>query len=258
MLYQKDGLPEESELVLCSVTNVQHHSVFVRLEEYGKSGMIHISEISPGRIRNIRDYVVEGKVIVCKVLRINKERGHIDLSLRRVSEGQRREKVNEIKHEQKAEKIIEFVARALKSTKEKIFEEIQGPIFENYPTVYSCFENVIVDEKILSKIGISTKLEKKLVETIKQRIKPPVIVIQGKISISSYESDGVNRVISVVEKLDTYDDVKITYLGGGLYSFSITDEDYKSAEKKIKKILSEMEKVSSKNKCNFSFVRADK
>ena len=68
MLYKKQGYPEEEELVLCTVTNVQHHSVFVNIDEYNLSGMIHISEVSPGRIRNIRDYVKEGKVIVCKVL----------------------------------------------------------------------------------------------------------------------------------------------------------------------------------------------
>ena len=57
MLYQKKGLPEESELVICTVTKIQYHSVFVKLDEFNHSGMIHISEISPGRIRNIGDYV---------------------------------------------------------------------------------------------------------------------------------------------------------------------------------------------------------
>ena len=89
MLFKKQGFPEEGELVLCTVTSVQFHSVFVDIDEYGKGGMIHISEVSPGRIRNIRDFVREGKVIVCKVLKIHPDRGHIDLSLRRVSQAQR-------------------------------------------------------------------------------------------------------------------------------------------------------------------------
>ena len=67
MLYKKQGFPEEGELVFCTVSNVQHHSVFCQLEGYGKTGMIHISEVSPGRIRNIRDFVSEGKKIVCKI-----------------------------------------------------------------------------------------------------------------------------------------------------------------------------------------------
>ncbi|MBI2549900.1 S1 RNA-binding domain-containing protein, partial [Candidatus Woesearchaeota archaeon] len=113
MLLKKKGFPEDNELVFCTVTSVQSHSVFVKLEEYGLSGMIHISEVAPGRVRNIRDFVVENKPAVCKVIGINKERGHIDLSLRRVTEGLRRAKLNEIKQEQKAEKIVELVAKQL-------------------------------------------------------------------------------------------------------------------------------------------------
>ena len=93
MLLKKEGFPEEDELVICTVTSVHHSSVFTNLDEYGRTGLIHISEISPGRIRNIRDYVVEGKKVVCKVLRVDKEKGHIDLSLRRVKEMQKKNKV---------------------------------------------------------------------------------------------------------------------------------------------------------------------
>ena len=74
MYFKRQGYPQDSEIVVCKVTKVQFHSVFVNLEEYGKSGMLHISEVSPGRIRNIRDYVVEGKIVVCKVLKIDEKR----------------------------------------------------------------------------------------------------------------------------------------------------------------------------------------
>lgn len=258
MLYQKVGIPEEGEIVLCTVTSVQHHSVFVKIDEYAKTGMIHISEISPGRIRNIRDYVVENKVIVCKVLRVNEERGHIDLSLRRVSEGQRREKINEIKQEQKAEKIIEFVAKEIKIKKDQLFDQIQENIFKNYPTVYSCFEDVINDDKVLEKIGISKDLSSKLVEVIKIRIKPPEVLINAKMILSCYESEGVELVKKLLMEINNNEGVEVVYLGGGNYSFSIKDSDYKSAEKKIKEIITNIEKKSLKLKCNFVFERVDK
>ena len=113
MLFKKQGFPEESELVLCTVTSVQYHSVIVDIEEYGRSGLIHISEVSPGRIRNIRDFVKEGKKVVCKVLRVKEEKGYIDLSLRRVNESEKRRKIESIKREQNAEKIVEIAALKL-------------------------------------------------------------------------------------------------------------------------------------------------
>jgi len=63
MLLKKEGFPEEDELVLCTVTKIFHNGVFVDLDEYNKGGMIHISEVSPGRIRTLSDFVKEGTKI---------------------------------------------------------------------------------------------------------------------------------------------------------------------------------------------------
>src|SRR3989338_2887568 len=102
MLYKRTEPPEEGDIVLCTVKDITHNSIFVVLDEYnGVEGMIHISEISPGRIRNIRDYVKEGKKIVCKILRVNQEKNYLELSLRRVNQMQRIVKNNEYKQEQK-------------------------------------------------------------------------------------------------------------------------------------------------------------
>ena len=81
MFYRKEGSPEENEIVLCQVTKIYPNSVFVNLLEYRDSGMVHISEVSPGRIRNLRDYVSVGKQIVCKIIKIDKERRFDDTEL---------------------------------------------------------------------------------------------------------------------------------------------------------------------------------
>ena len=41
---------KEGKLSLCTVTKIHFHSVFVNMDEYGRTGLIHISEVSPGRI----------------------------------------------------------------------------------------------------------------------------------------------------------------------------------------------------------------
>jgi translation initiation factor 2 subunit 1 len=234
MLHKKSGFPEEGELVLCTVTNVQHHSVFVRLEEYAHSGMIHISEISPGRIRNIRDFVKEGKVVVCKVLRINKERGHIDLSLRRVSENQRRVKVNQVKQEQKAEKIIEIVAKELNLNVNEVYDEVSRPVFENYDFLFMCFSDVVNGNCTLEELGVPKKIASLLTKTIMQRLKPQEVVIEGNLHIESYAPNGVEIVKNALKRVIEAG-AGVKYIGAGNYRVSVKKSDYKSAEKLLKK-----------------------
>ncbi|MEM2056465.1 MAG: S1 RNA-binding domain-containing protein, partial [Thermoplasmatales archaeon] len=78
--------PEVGDIVVCTVKEVRDFGVVCTLDEFNnKEGFIHISEITSGWIKYIRDYVREGQRIVCKVLDANPSRGRFDLSLRRVN-----------------------------------------------------------------------------------------------------------------------------------------------------------------------------
>src|SRR5439155_14476871 len=105
--------PDEGDLVVCTVTNVKNFGAFVTLDEYeAKEGFIHIAEVSSGWIKYIRDYIREGQKVVCKVLKVDKEKGNIDLSLKAVNEHQRREKIQEWKYDHKAENLLGIVVTA--------------------------------------------------------------------------------------------------------------------------------------------------
>ena len=251
-------MPKEGEIVQCTVTNIHFNSVFVTVDEYDKKAMLHISEVSPGRIRNLRDYVKEGKVIICTILRIQKERGLIDVSLRRVNEGQRRKKLSQIKQEQMAEKIVEFVAKDQKVEFRKLYDEVTEKVFEKYASLYECFEEVVMEDFSLLSLGIREDLAKTLEEIIKQRIKPPIIYLGGKLLLTSRADDGVEVVKSILmeaEKID--EEVNIKYLGGGGYILKLVAEDYKSGEKLLKEVISFLENECKKKKTEFSFERVE-
>ncbi len=234
MMYKKEGFPEESEIVICSVLKVHHNTVFCLLDEYDKKGIIHISEISPGRIRNIRDYVVEGKKVICKVLRIDKAKGHIDLSLRRVNEGQRRQKSSQLKQEQKAEKMLELACKEAGADLRKTYKDIMGRISDRYETLYSCFEDVIAGNFSVSELKLDKKMAESLENLIRTRIKPPEVVIRSSMRIESYDPEGI-EIIKQALKKGEQENTEIRYSGGGRYSMSVKAEDYKSAESIMKK-----------------------
>ncbi len=245
LLLQKQGFPEEGELVLCTITKIYHNSVFANLDEYGKSGMIHISEISPGRIRNIRDYVTPNKKVVCKVLKLDQSKGHIDLSLRRVNENQRKNKNGEIKQQQIAEKIIKYVALQTKQDEKKLCNSIYSKIKDKYTSIYSIFEEALTDESVLKELGLSKKETDLILETIRQRIKQKKVQVKQKMILQSYEPDGVELIKKILKKVQD-DKASISYDGGGKYTLAVTAEDYKSAEKKLDEktntIVEDMEK----------------
>ena len=235
MFYKKSGLPEEGELVMCTVTKIQYSSVFVTIDDFNKSGMIHISEIAAGRIRNIRDYVKEGKKVVCKVLRVHVDRGHVDLSLRRVTDSQRRNKVNGIKLEQKAESIIEYVAKQNKIDTKKLYTDISKIILEEYEYIHHAFEDAVASNLDLTKLGLDKKITKQLTELVVQRFKPKIIEISGVLKLSTYESNGLEIVQKALAEAEKVDGISIKYLGGGKYKVMVTANEYKEAEPKLKK-----------------------
>ena len=109
---QIQSMPEEGELVLATVNEINPHGVYVTLDEYDKvRAFLHISEIATGWVRDIERYAKPGQKIVLKVIRQNRNRREIDLSLRQVSGEEKRQKIIEVKKNEKARTILD----ALKS-----------------------------------------------------------------------------------------------------------------------------------------------
>ncbi|HLD06925.1 MAG TPA: S1 RNA-binding domain-containing protein [Candidatus Nanoarchaeia archaeon] len=243
----KQQFPEEDELVLCTITKIQMNSVFVHLDEYGCGGMIHISEVSPGRIRNIREHVKEGKKVVCKVLRVNTERGHIDLSLRRVTQSERRQKSEELKMELKARKIVEMIAVQLKQDKRALEEMIVAAAAKKYKSLHHLFQAIGKGEASAAKLQLPKDVASAVDELVTVRMKPAEVVIKRRFIIQSYGPEGVEDIKAALQKaVQLNSAVRISYEGAGRYKAAMNGPEYKATEKLMQQvtdtILKEMEK----------------
>ncbi|MBI2106548.1 translation initiation factor IF-2 subunit alpha [Candidatus Woesearchaeota archaeon] len=254
MLYKKQGLPEVGELVMCTVKKILPHSIFVDIEEYKMEGMIHISEIAPGRIRNLRDHVREGKQIVCKALNIYKEKGHVDLSLRRVNQSQRIKKVTEYKQEQKAEKILENAAKELKISLEEIYKQAGNLIIEKYGALTPCFYEVVRDEVNLKDLKIPLKIEKVLTEKIKDKIQIPSVSVSSIVKLQSFSGNGIEDIKKTLKHIANYQ-ASLSYLGAPNYKLIINAPDYKEAELVLKKITDSTTKLAKELNVKVDFKR---
>ncbi|HLC38490.1 MAG TPA: S1 RNA-binding domain-containing protein, partial [Candidatus Norongarragalinales archaeon] len=64
--------PQLEEFVVAKVKKLLPFGAIIELEEYGGlEGFVHISEVSSGWIRNIREHLKEGQVVVAKVIALD-------------------------------------------------------------------------------------------------------------------------------------------------------------------------------------------
>ena len=66
------------------VTGITKFGAFVDLGN-GKTGMVHISEVAPVFVKEIRDFVTEGQTVKVKIIGINED-GKISLSMKKADE----------------------------------------------------------------------------------------------------------------------------------------------------------------------------
>ncbi len=266
MRFKKQGFPAEGEIVLCTVKRIQKTTVFVELDEYqnNREGIIHISEISPGRIRTILDFVKEGKKIVCKVLRRNERYGNLDLSLRRVTTGQKLNKLKDLKLEDKSEKIIEAVCKQLKLDFNKVYDEVSNKLLKQYESVGLAFQAIAENEELsLADSDVDKKTADALEILIKSRLKPQEIILTKTVLLSSPNPDGIDAIkkslkkaIELAEKKKY--DLKLLYISAPRYSLTITTANPKEADAQTEELLNTIKESIEKDKGTFDVEKAKK
>lgn len=79
---------EVGAIVNGKVTGLTNFGAFVSLPD-GKTGMVHISEVAPTYVKEIRDFLKEDQEVKVKVLSISEE-GKVSLSIKRAEEPERK------------------------------------------------------------------------------------------------------------------------------------------------------------------------
>ncbi|AEH24093.1 translation initiation factor IF-2 subunit alpha [Pyrococcus yayanosii CH1] len=242
--------PEEGEFVVATVKRVHHYGAFLELDEYpGKEGFMHISEVASTWVKNIRDYLREGQKVVAKVIRVDPEKGHIDLSLRRVTQQQRKAKLQEFKRAQKAENLLKMAAGKLGKDFETAWREVWVPLEEEYGEVYAAFEEAAKEGIEVLKGLIPDEWLPVLKEIVENYVEVPTVTIDAEFEITVPKPNGIEIIrealIKARDRVNKEKDieVKFTYQGAPRYRIDITAPDYYKAEEVLEDIAEEILRV---------------
>lgn len=260
MATEVQELPEQGEIVIATVTKIMDHGAYVSLDEYnGIQGFLHISEIAPGWIRSVNKYVKEGEKKVLLVKRVNPERADIDLSLKQVSNDQKKRKLLEVKQYEKSKAFLQGVKEKAKLTDAEL-EKLEEELYSKYDSIYDAFIDIARNGiKVVKDLKLSKKISS-AIEEICKKIKLPSVEIRGVLELTCNRPDGIEiikKTLLDVIKNENGAKVNITYLGAPKYRLTVTAKDFKSAEKTIKPILSQIQQTIEKKKGTFKFEREE-
>ena len=240
MTERKPEWPEPGDLVIATIETVTDYGAYAKLDEYNKRGLLHVSEISSSWIRNIRDFVREGQKVVLKVLRVDLEKGHIDLSLRRVTKREKIEKIKVWKQDRKAETLLRNVAEKLDLPTEEVYAKAGALIEEKYG-LYEGFEKAVKEgPEALTKIGVPENLAKAFTTVAEERIHVKRVKVKGMLEIRCMKPNGVKIIKDAflnakkTEKKDA--NVRFYVLAAPKYSVEVLAENYKRAEEVFQKV----------------------
>jgi translation initiation factor 2 subunit 1 len=254
------GWPEPGELVVGKVDEIEDFGVFVDMNEYeGKRGLVHISEVASGWIKNLSDHVREGQTVVAKVLDVDESSQQVDLSLKDVNDHQRSEKIQDWKSEQKADKWLTIAFGD--DIPEEQYSRIATEFLSKFGGLYSGFEEAAIHgSEPLEGLDLTDDEVDAIVETARENVSVPYVTVTGYVDLESPDHDGVDDVKAALQAAEGNGevpvsagaangsskdersessgvpdevDLEVTYVGAPEYRIRVQAPNYKTAEDQL-------------------------
>jgi len=235
---QKQKYPDPGEKVIGTVTKVNPFSIMIALDEYkGIEGMVHISEVSRKWVKDIREFAKEGEKTVVLVLKVEPEKGHVSLSLKRVSQREADEKLKEIKRGQKAERLIEMAAKELGLPAAQAKESMGEKLKELFGEAYKAFLLSLTPagkEQLLKK-GIPDKWVHAISSVAEKNIEMKEVDLRAELELKSSVGDGIERIKKALAGIETAG-IDVKYISAPVYRLSMRTKDAKAGDRKMEQI----------------------
>ena len=199
--------PEIESLVMVNVRTIADMGAYVSLLEYNNiEGLILLSELSRRRIRSINKLIRVGRNEVAMVLRVDKEKGYIDLSKRRVSPEDVAACEDKFNKAKAVHGVLRHLAERRKFYLEDLYESIAWPLYKKYGHAYDAFKIALAEESTgggssgsdvedpFSTLVVPEDVIDELKLYIRRRLAPQPIKIRADVEVSCFTYEGIDAI----------------------------------------------------------------
>jgi translation initiation factor 2 subunit 1 len=225
--------PNVGDMVLVKINKVMQFGAYCELTEYGVTAYLPIREVASGWIKNIHEFIKEGQSNVAKVTYIDYNKNAVDISLKKVREKDKKDKINLYNLEKRAYGMFKQALTLSKSeeNEEKIKTEL-AKTFVNYNDIV-----VTIAEKSpeFENTDVNTDFKNALTAIIEKTIKQKIYKVSYNIEMNINDTNNgikiIKKVLSEIAKTGIF----VTYAGAPNYHITANGDSYPNAEEKIKK-----------------------
>jgi translation initiation factor 2 subunit 1 len=210
--------------------------------------MILLSELSRRRIRSINRLIRVGRNEVVVVIRVDKEKGYIDLSKRRVSTEEILKCEEKFARGKTVNSILRHTAEVLKMSSdeqfENLYERTAWKIDEKYKKpgyAYDVFKQSVTDQSVLDDLDIPEEWKAILMSNIRRRMTPQAVKCRADIEVSCYSYEGIDAIKSALKeglKLSSEDKpIKINLIAPPVYVVTSSSLDREEGVKLLHEVI---------------------
>mmetsp|Transcript_1100 Transcript_1100/g.1319 ORF Transcript_1100/g.1319 Transcript_1100/m.1319 type:complete len:337 (+) Transcript_1100:71-1081(+) len=198
--FYENKYPEVESVVMVNVRNIADMGAYVSLMEYNNiEGMILLSELSRRRIRSIHKLIRVNRNEVVMVLRVDKDKGYIDLSKRRVSPEDIAACEDRFNKAKAVHGVLRHLAERRKLYLEDLYEKIGWPLYKKFGHAYDAFKLAISDdnkdgEDPFDSVDVPEDILDELKTYIRRRLAPQPIKIRSDIEVSCFKYEGIDAI----------------------------------------------------------------
>lgn len=211
--YYEAEFPEMEEIVVVQVKRIVDMGAYVSLLEYdNQEGMLLLSELSKRRIRSVAKLLRVGRTEICMVLRVDREKGYVDLSKRRVEPEDATAKEESFARA----KAVHGIMRHAKTHEIPVNElccKASWPLYKNkkYTDAFDAYKKHINEEiNVWEEIDFSQpgmdltdkadKLKEDIETNLKRRLIQATIRLRAKVDVSCSAYEGIDAVKAALQE----------------------------------------------------------
>jgi len=193
--------PKVDDLVMVEVKSIEEMGAYVALKEYNDiEGMILLSELSRRRIRSINKIIRVGRLEVVVVLRVDEDKGYIDLSKRRVSEEDAAKCEEKYNKSKAVHSIMRHVAETTHQELEQLYQKVGWPLYKKFGHAYEAFKMALTDASVLDVLALDASLKDALVKNIKRRLTPQPVKVRADVEVTCFHYEGIDAIKAALKK----------------------------------------------------------